>query len=256
MTAVVRALLVALLALAGALLPAPTSLAADAAPGAAPAVARAADPSSGTIVGTVTGPDAQPVRGIAVIAYTVDPTSQYRRSGVSDDTGHYEIANLAPGTYKVEFRDFEKQVLAGEFWNDTLTWETATEVPVAGGQVVALGPTSLAVPVEISQPGPTQPGAGTGSAVITVSERPVITGRAHVGRTLRVRPGTWSPSTVELSYRWFARGVAIKGARTAKLRVTPALRGKRIQVQVTASRPGSLPVMAASRQTPRVAPHR
>nr|WP_237447579.1 carboxypeptidase regulatory-like domain-containing protein [Nocardioides flavescens] len=214
---------------------------------------------TGNVAGTVLGPDGGPVSGIAVVAYSTTDDgfpSRSSRGAQTDAFGRYDIANIAPGTYKVEFLDPSGR-LAGEFWNDTLTYQTATVVNVEASQVTTLGPTTLALPVSISQPGPVLPGAGTGTAaVITVAQRPRIVGRTRVGRTLRVRPGTWSPAAVNLTYQWFARGVAIERATTSTLRLTRALRGKRIQVQVTASRIGSMPVMAASPRTARIKPRR
>jgi len=225
-------------------------------PGGSELVTMALGPS-GSISGTVLGPDGRPVEGVLAQAYTTG-SSQYRRSDETDADGRYTITGIQVGTYKVEFRD-QSGRLAGEFWNDTLTFQTATDVPVETDRTTTLGATTLALPVSISQPGPTLPGAGTGTgtaAVITVTQRPRIVGRTRVGRTLRVRPGTWSPAAVNLTYQWFARGVAIERATTSTLRLTRALRGKRIQVQVTASRLGSMPVMAASPRTTRVEPRR
>lgn len=80
-----------------------------------------------------------------------------------------------------------------------------------------------------------------------ISTRTVtITGRAKVGRTLVATTGTWSPRPA-LSYRWYANGRALKAtART--LKVTPALRGTRLTVRLTARMDGYLP---ASRISPR-----
>lgn len=65
--------------------------------------------------------------------------------------------------------------------------------------------------------------------------RPVIVGTAKVGRTLRVRTGTWRPQPQRVVVRWYRSGKLIRHATSTRYRLTKADRGKRITVKVTVS---------------------
>ena len=78
--------------------------------------------------------------------------------------------------------------------------------------------------------------------------QPMISGTAKLGKTLKVKPGTWTPGAA-LSYQWFANGKAIKKATTAKLTLTKAVKGKKITVKVTGTKTGYLPVIRMSKAT-------
>lgn len=79
------------------------------------------------------------------------------------------------------------------------------------------------------------------SAAVTAgtlrSARPVLRGKATVGRTLHVRTGSWTSGT-ELRYAWFANGKRISGAHGDTLKLARALAGRRISVRVTGSQTG------------------
>lgn len=80
------------------------------------------------------------------------------------------------------------------------------------------------------------------------SKRVRITGSAKVGRTLVARTGSWSPQP-QFSYRWYANGKTIKKAKGRTMKVTRALRGKRISVRITARQAGYHATTQASRRT-------
>lgn len=71
---------------------------------------------------------------------------------------------------------------------------------------------------------------------------PKASGRAVVGRKARVAPGTWSVATTP-SYQWFVGKRQVRGAKgTGKsLRLTRAMRGKRVSVRVTVKSRGFSP---------------
>jgi hypothetical protein len=73
-----------------------------------------------------------------------------------------------------------------------------------------------------------------------------------VGRTLTARPGTWTAGT-SFAYAWFADGVAIKGQTAKKLVLTRAMKGKRVTVKVTGTRPGYAGATRTSARTAAVA---
>ena len=81
---------------------------------------------------------------------------------------------------------------------------------------------------------------------------PQITGDPIVGSYLVAVPGAWSPSSVELSYRWYANGQKISGADERTWKVGKKRIGKAITVRVTGSGPGFKSVTAESAPSPKV----
>ncbi|RJT86110.1 hypothetical protein D6T64_17700 [Cryobacterium melibiosiphilum] len=67
--------------------------------------------------------------------------------------------------------------------------------------------------------------------------RPVITGKAEAGRTLRVNTGEWASADLTFGYQWQSDGVDIPGATRARYRVTDADRGSALSALVTARTP-------------------
>lgn len=67
--------------------------------------------------------------------------------------------------------------------------------------------------------------------------QPTISGTKKVGKTLTVKPGTWSPSP-SLSYQWYRGSSAIKGATKAGYKLTKSDKGKTITIKVTARKTG------------------
>lgn len=104
---------------------------------------------------------------------------------------------------------------------------TTTSVPPTGTP----GPSPTTVPPSTgtTTAAPTPPAPTTFSALTPARVR----GKARVGRTLRAVPGTWSPAPTRTTYRWLANGTKVRKATRASLKVTPALRGKRVQVRIT-----------------------
>jgi subtilisin family serine protease len=83
--------------------------------------------------------------------------------------------------------------------------------------------------------------------------RPKIRGAAKVGARLSARTGTWKPSGVTLSYRWYRSGKAITGAKKSTYKLVTADRGKKIRVKVTGKKTGYATEVARSATTTRVA---
>ncbi|CAN5148220.1 hypothetical protein BH11ACT2_BH11ACT2_21610 [soil metagenome] len=75
---------------------------------------------------------------------------------------------------------------------------------------------------------------------LTSTPKPKIHGTAKTGHTLTVTAGTWKPSKVHLSYRWYRNGVPISHATGKKHHLTSADRGKKITIKVTGSKKGYL----------------
>lgn len=68
--------------------------------------------------------------------------------------------------------------------------------------------------------------------------KPDLSGRAQVARTLKVSPGSWSPSPRRVSYRWYAGGDRVKGADSRRLRLRPGMARERVAAEVTLKRRG------------------
>jgi len=87
---------------------------------------------------------------------------------------------------------------------------------------------------------------------VRAKEPPSITGDPAVGSSLRVDPGSWTPSA-KYDIQWLSGGEPIPGATTATLTPTPAQLRTRLQVKVTATARGYLPGKATTERTTRVA---
>jgi hypothetical protein len=72
---------------------------------------------------------------------------------------------------------------------------------------------------------------------VLAGPKPRITGTAKVGKRLAAKTGAWTTG-VKLTYVWKANGKVIKGAKTPGLKLSKALRGKRITVTVTGTKAG------------------
>ena len=66
------------------------------------------------------------------------------------------------------------------------------------------------------------------------SARPTISGSLAVGKTVTAKH-SWTPSGLAYAYQWYASGVAIPGATERSYTLTPAERGKKLTVRVTAT---------------------
>ena len=89
------------------------------------------------------------------------------------------------------------------------------------------------------------------TADFTKHPTPKISGKARVGKTLKVAAGSWSPAA-SLSYRWYANGVKISGATKTSLKLTSKQKGKKITVVVTAKKAHYVTTTKTSRATAKV----
>lgn len=71
-----------------------------------------------------------------------------------------------------------------------------------------------------------------------ISEPFTLAGRARVGRTLRITPGTFTPADAEVTYTWLRGDEPIAGARAASYAVGPDDLGRRLSVRVDLRRTG------------------
>ncbi len=96
--------------------------------------------------------------------------------------------------------------------------------------------------------------AAIAHGTITASATPVISGTVQVGKDLAIDAGTWSPSTVSLSYQWLRDSVPITGATGTSYGLTPDDLGGKISVKVTGAKAGYTTLAKTSSQTVDVAP--
>jgi hypothetical protein len=216
-------------------------------------------PIRGAITGTVDG--LRTTDAVKVSAYQlVDGAWSLKGFIWTGFDGTFRL-NLPPGSYRIGFTE-EQGELVPEFWNDVASLDLAADIEVLEDTVTpgrnailtpAPGspvPPSVA-PVAPVAPVPAVPVASTPFTLADVT-RPAITGRAKVGMRLRASGGSWMQDPgVSVTYRWLADGRIIKKATRDRLRVIPALVGKRIRVRVTA-RTADAKVVVISRRTPKV----
>lgn len=143
------------------------------------------------------------------------------------------------------------------------TWSPATgragyqwlvdDAPVAGATGATYKPRpadvgrSLRLQVTVTAPG-REPAVATSVAArirpgaISTQRSPRLVGATRPGAVLRVQGGRWQPSTVALTYRWYAGGTRLVGTTGPRLDLTQALvrkhAGTRIRVVVTLRAPG------------------
>jgi YVTN family beta-propeller protein len=138
--------------------------------------------------------------------------------------------------------------------NNTLLVVNLSTHKLTGTVVVGQAPTGLAVgtngrAVYVANGTSNSVSAITLPRQLSRTPVPRIVGKAQVGRTLTVRPGTWGPGTVTLRYRWYAGGKPIAKATKKTLKLTKKQKGKKITVKVTGSEPGYSSVTKTSKPT-------
>lgn len=108
---------------------------------------------------------------------------------------------------------------------------TADAVQLTDGSIAIIDSSAGGAPVTI---------LGTFDAPTTFTKvtAPKIAGILKVGKTLEAKKGTWTPSPTTVGYQWFAGDKPIAGATTSFLKLTKAMRGKRISVRLTLKKVG------------------
>jgi cell wall-associated NlpC family hydrolase/peptidoglycan hydrolase-like protein with peptidoglycan-binding domain len=70
-----------------------------------------------------------------------------------------------------------------------------------------------------------------------------VTGKKAIGQVLQVKPGTWGPGKVTLTYQWYHASKPISGATKATYKVKAADKGHTVKVRIRGARAGYLPVV-------------
>lgn len=224
-------------------------------------------PLRGAIIGTVAG--LRSTDAVKVSAYQLADGDWSLKGFIwTGFDGTFRL-NLPAGTYRIGFTE-EQGELVPEFWNDVASLDLAADIevledtitpgrnavltPAPGSPVPPPVSPAPAVPVAPTPTVPVAPAVPVASTPFTLADvtRPAITGRTKVGMRLRASGGSWMRDPgVSVAYQWLADGRIIKKATRDRLRVTPALVGKRIRVRVTA-RTADAKVIVISRRTPKV----
>lgn len=113
---------------------------------------------------------------------------------------------------------------------------SADSAPVTGGGAAATPPGSGT---------PRKPGgtpATPALPTLSAKTKGKLTGTARVGKTLKVKAPTFKLRGVKVTYRWSAGGKTIKKQTSSSLKLTKALKGKRISVTLTATKAGYKPL--------------
>ncbi|WP_306205041.1 hypothetical protein [Actinoplanes sp. RD1] len=84
------------------------------------------------------------------------------------------------------------------------------------------------------------------AAAAKATRKPAITGTPRAGRTVTATAGTWSPKVTSYAYEWRLNGTLVKGATGRTLKLTTAMRGKKLTVTVVARLAGHLDGRATS----------
>jgi len=69
---------------------------------------------------------------------------------------------------------------------------------------------------------------------LTATKKPTLSGSHKVGKTERVKPGTWSQKGVTFSYQWLLNGKVIKHATKSTFKPSKSDKGKKLSCRVTA----------------------
>lgn len=99
---------------------------------------------------------------------------------------------------------------------------------------------------------PAVPVTPTPALKTITGSKPKITGTAKVGKKLTVKRGTWSPSGLSYTYRWYRNGKAITSATKSTYKLTKSDKGKYLAVKVTAKRSGYQTLSLTSKKTSKV----
>lgn len=100
-------------------------------------------------------------------------------------------------------------------------------------------PVSLTgAPVSPSASPPPATSAKPSTPALTVSRNAKLSGAARVGQRITLTLPTFRQAGVRLSFRWYANGKRIQKQTKSSLKLTKALKGKRITAKITVTRAG------------------
>jgi hypothetical protein len=156
---------------------------------------------------------------------------------VTDDTGHYAIEGIRPGTYVLQFGNPVNSLYDWEYWDDKPDFMSATPLVLAGGDALTGIDAVIDKPVRNLVP-------------------PTISGTARVGDSLNASPGTWTPPGIPITYRWVVGSDDVPGDDPTGPTYVPTVAdvGQVIRVCAIGTAPGWPSVSASSSPTALVRP--
>ncbi|MDR3202819.1 MAG: FIVAR domain-containing protein [Bifidobacteriaceae bacterium] len=136
------------------------------------------------------------------------------------------------------------------------TAQAALVSAIAGVRLKALSPSASVLPLAAAATAGLAPAkavaapaaAAPAGVKVFKAAKPVVKGKAVVGKKLTAKAGAWSASP-ELSYQWYRGGKAIAKAVKPTYKVKKADAGKRLSVKVTGSKAGYAAKTKASAKT-------
>ncbi|PKH37705.1 hypothetical protein CXG46_20000 [Nocardioides alpinus] len=180
-------------------------------------------PLTGGISGTITSESALTVENTIVRFFDEQGNPLDETQAFTEDDGTYLSTNLVPGTYKVQFIDFNATSFfggAGDIrahapeWYDNTSFTKAKEITVKSGETVT------GIDAALSQD-------------LRAFRNPEINGKPYLGGKVRAYPGVWSlDSGTTYRYEWLI-GDTVVGTGDS-YRVTKSAKNKRVTLRVTA----------------------
>ena len=164
----------------------------------------------------------------------------WTRPGIGGGPQVGRTLTVVPGTWVPEGATLAYQWVAGQADIPGATDATFEVTPDQLGKAVRVRVTATAAdgtPTTMTSDGTTE----VLKARFATAPRPALAGTVAVDQVVTVDPGEWAPAPDSLTYTWKRNGRAVKGASgvdLASYTVTPADRGDKLSVTITARRRG------------------
>ena len=102
-----------------------------------------------SISGTVKGTDGHPIEGVSVYLQTVGGDGSGAANSSTDADGVYSLRGLRPGSYTLQFQDYESDYLS-QWWEGKTTQAAATTIVVGSAEILTGRDVTLQVGASIS----------------------------------------------------------------------------------------------------------
>jgi Bacterial Ig-like domain (group 3) len=176
----------------------------------------------------------------SALAYTVNPVAPVPAISGPHQAGATETCAVPTPDFSVTAR---------------FTWLANGKSLGSGSSIDNGAGSSLVVPgsaykqklqCEVSEHDGSGPVSSATSAAATVSlgkapraiRKPALSGSAKVGKTVKVKAGTWSLRGVKFTYQWLLNGKVIRGATKSSIKLSRADNRKKLSCRVTAHEAG------------------
>ncbi|MFC6153080.1 carboxypeptidase-like regulatory domain-containing protein [Nocardioides yefusunii] len=218
-------------------------------------------PAGAVVTGTVRAASGAPVEGVWVLPfeenhfYGVQEFSMVA-GAYTDHQGRYTLKRLRGVNHRIEVADLHGRGYGRSFLGGGRTLAQARDFALVAGRVhtgfdhrFAVGPGSEKPRVE--------PGPKPKPKKIVVRTKPKVSGKLAIGRTLTATRGAYTPGAAKVTFQWqvkkATKAVAVKGAKTSKLKLTKRFRGKQVRVRVTVKAKGHATLVRTTAWSKKVA---